>query len=162
VQFTASAGLHEKLERLRALMRPQVPDGDLGAIIEAAVTETLERLEAHRFAATRRPRKSLAQTDTLPASRHVPTAVRRAVRERDGNRCRYVDASGRRCEERHHLEYHHFHPFGLGGGHRPENIRLMCRAHNAYLAERDYGRESMARSRRSAGASRVCAAPRGS
>ena len=30
VQFTASAELHDKLERLRALMRPSVPDGDLG------------------------------------------------------------------------------------------------------------------------------------
>ncbi len=34
VQFTASAELHDKLERLRALMRSSVPDGDLEAIIE--------------------------------------------------------------------------------------------------------------------------------
>jgi hypothetical protein len=149
VQFTASARLHEKLERLRALMRTQVPDGDLGAIIEAAVTEKLERLEARRFAATSRPRKSLSQADTSPASRHVPAAVRRAVRERDGNQCHYVDASGRRCGERDRLEYHHVHPFGLGGDHRPEAIRLVCHAHNIYMAEHDYGREAMVRFRRS-------------
>ncbi len=149
VQFTASAGLHQKLERLRALMRSQVPDGDLGAIIEAAVTEKLGRLEARRFAATSRPRKSLSTTGTSPTSRHIPAAVRRAVRERDANRCGYVDASGRRCDERHRLEYHHLHPFGLGGGHRPENIRLMCHAHNAHMAEHDYGREATARFRRS-------------
>ena len=148
MQFTASARLHEKLERLRALMRSQVPDGDLGAIIEAAVTEKLERLEARRFAATSRPRKNLSKADTSPASRHIPAPVRRAVRERDGNRCGYVDAAGRRCDERDRLEYHHLHPFGLGGDHRPENIRLMCGAHNAYLAEHDYGREAMARFRR--------------
>jgi hypothetical protein len=149
VQFTASAGLHEKLERLRALMRSQVPDGDLGAIIEAAVTEKLERLEARRFAATSRPRKTLAQSDTSPASRHVPAAVRRAVRERDGDRCVYVDASGRRCSEQHRLEYHHRRPFGLGGDHRPQSIGFVCKPHNQYLAEHDYGREAMARFRRS-------------
>ena len=33
-------------------MRPSVPDEDLAAIIEAAVTEKLERLEARRFAKT--------------------------------------------------------------------------------------------------------------
>src|SRR5262245_66509125 len=33
VQFTASASLHSKLERLRALVRSQVPGGDIGAII---------------------------------------------------------------------------------------------------------------------------------
>ncbi len=148
VQFTASARLREKLERLRALMRSQVPDGDLGAIIEAAVTEKLERLEVRRFATTSHPRKSLAKADTSPASRHIPAPVRRAVRERDGNRCGYVDAAGRRCDERDRLEYHHLHPFGLGGDHRPENIRLMCVQHNTYLAEHDYGREAMARFRR--------------
>ena len=148
VQFTASAGLREKLERLRALMRPQVPDGDLGAIIEAAVTEKLERLEARRFAATARPRKDLSTTDTSPSSRRIPAAVRRAVHERDGGRCRYVDASGRRCGERLRLEYHHIRPFALGGDHRPDNIRLMCAQHNAYVAEQDYGRLAMARFRR--------------
>ena len=44
VQFTASAELREKLERLRAL----TPNDDLAAIIEQAVTERLERLEALR------------------------------------------------------------------------------------------------------------------
>jgi hypothetical protein len=130
-------------------MCSQVPDGDLGAIIEAAVTEKLERLEARRFAATARPRKDLSTTDTSPSSRRIPAAVRRAVRRRDGGRCRYLNPSGRRCEARHNLEYHHIHPFGQGGDHRPENLLLMCAQHNAYLAEHDYGRLAMARFRRS-------------
>jgi hypothetical protein len=88
VQFTASAELYDKLERLRALMRSEVPNGDLAAIIEQAVTEKLERLEARRYARTTTPRKDLSETDTSPASRHIPAAVRRAVGERDGNRCR--------------------------------------------------------------------------
>ena len=66
VQFTASAELHDKLERLRALMRSSVPDGDLAAIVEQAVTEKLQRLEARRFARTQAPRKTLWQSQTLP------------------------------------------------------------------------------------------------
>jgi len=62
VQFTASAELHDKLERLRALMRSEVPDGDLATIIEQAVTLKLERLEARRFARTKAPRKGLSET----------------------------------------------------------------------------------------------------
>ncbi len=127
VQFTASTELHDKLERLRGLMRSAVPDGDLAAIIEQAVTEKLKRLEARRFAKTSTPRKGLSETDISPSSRHIPAAVRRAVHERDGKRCRYVDEQGRRCFERDRLEYHHRHPYGLGGGHRPVNISLMCR-----------------------------------
>jgi hypothetical protein len=40
VEFTASAELRDKLERLRALMRSSVADGDLAVIIEEAVTMT--------------------------------------------------------------------------------------------------------------------------
>ena len=151
MQFTASAELHDKLERLSALMRSEIPDGDLAAVIERAVTEKLERLEARRFAQTPAPRKGLGDTDTSPTSRHIPAAVRRAVRERDGDRCGYVDEQGRRCSARDRLEFHHRHPFGMGGDHTSENIRLMCPTHNPYLAEFDYGRARQPRSRSSFG-----------
>jgi hypothetical protein len=149
VQFTASAALRDKLERLQALMRSSVPDGDLATLIEEAVTEKLERLEARRFARTKAPRKGLSESQTNPSSRHIPAAVRRAVNERDGGRCRFVDEQGRRCTARDGLEFHHRHPFGLGGDHSLEGIALLCRAHNHYLAEVDYGRLAMARHRRS-------------
>ncbi len=144
VQFTASTQLHDKLERLQALMRGRGPDTDLATIIEAAVTETLERLEAKRFALTKTPRKALRETNTAPVSRHIPAAVRRAVHARDGGGCGYVDEGGGRCPERVRLEFHHRHPFGRGGDHSPHNIGLLCRAHNLLLAQLDYGREAMA------------------
>ena len=145
VQFTASAELHAQIERLRALMCSQVPDGDLATIIGHAVGETLARLEARRFAKTSAPRKTLSDTNTAPASRHVPAAVRRAVRERDGSRCGYVDAQGRRCSERDRLEFHHRHPFGMGGDHDPDNVGLLCPAHNQLVARGDYGVRAMSR-----------------
>jgi hypothetical protein len=151
VRFDASAELRDKLERLQALMRSSVPDGDLAKIIDAAVTEKLERLEARRFAKTKMARKTLAATDTRPRSRYIPAAVRRAVYERDGGRCTYRDRYGRRCAKRHDLEFHHDGtPFGKNGDHSLENIRLMCKTHNALRAEEEFGKEVMARFRRSA------------
>jgi len=146
VQFTASAEMHDKLERLRALMRASVPDGDLGAIIEQAVSEKLERLEARRFARTKTPKQVLSRTDT--PSRHIPAAVRRAVHERDGGSCRFVNEQGRRCTARDRLEFHHRRPFGHGGDRGLANIQLLCKSHNQYVAEADYGSEAMARHRR--------------
>jgi hypothetical protein len=149
VQFTASDELRDKLERLQALMRTTVPDGDLATIIDLAVTEKLERLEAKRFGKTKNPRKRLEATDTTPSSRDIPAPVRRAVYERDGGRCTYLDRNGKRCTAREWLEYHHEGvPFGRGGDHDPRNVVLMCRTHNGLLAEIDYGTEKMARYRR--------------
>ncbi len=150
VQFTAGVELRDKLERLQALMRSSVPDGDLARIIDLAVTEKLERLEARRFAKTKAPRKSLAETDTRPKSRYIPAPIRRTVEKRDGGRCTYKDRHGRRCTKRHDVEFHHRRPFGRGGEHSPEVLRLMCKTHNALMAEQDYGKEVMARYRRGA------------
>ena len=144
VQFTASAELRDKLTRLQALMHASVPDGDLAAIIEQAVSEKLERLEAKRYGKTKKPRKTLAQTATRAASRSIPAAVRRSVHARDGERCTFLAGRGRRCTARRHLEFHHHDaPYGRGGDHGPGNIRLMCRAHNLLQAEVDYGKEWM-------------------
>jgi hypothetical protein len=150
LQFDLDAEFRDKLERLQALMRSSVPDGDLAKIIDLAVTEKLERLEARRFAKTKKPRKRLAHTDTRPKSRYIPAAVRRFVEKRDGGRCTYRDKHRRRCAKRHDLEFHHRKPFGLGGDHRPEGISLMCRTHNALLAEEDFGKKKMAHHRRRA------------
>lgn len=150
VRFDADAELRGKLERLQALMRSSVPDGDLVKLIDIAVTEKLERIEAKRFAKAKKPRKQLAETDTTPSTRHIPAAVRRAVHDRDGGQCAFRDKRGRRCSKRHDLEFHHKEPFGRGGDHSPGNLILMCRSHNAFLAEQDYGKEVMARFRDSA------------
>jgi hypothetical protein len=79
--------------------------------------------------------------------------VRRAVRRRDGEQCSFVLLDGSRCPERRGLEFHHRHPYGRGGTHEPDNICLMCRQHNAYAAEVDYGKERIAKYRRR---DRVC------
>ncbi|HEX9726537.1 MAG TPA: hypothetical protein VGC53_19825 [Vicinamibacteria bacterium] len=143
VQFTASSELRDKLERLQALLHT-----DLAVVIEVAVTEKLERLESKRFGETKTPRKTLEQTDTSPRSRYIPAAVKRFVRKRDGDQCRFVNEHGRRCTEGRGLEFHHHHPFGRGGDHNPDQMSLMCKSHNAYLAEREYGKEVMNKYRR--------------
>jgi hypothetical protein len=145
VQFTANAAFLEKLERLQALLRSRIPDGNLALVLEEAVTEALERREARRFGRTRRPRTDEAPKDD--GSRYLSAALRRAVDGRDDRRCCFIDERGRRCPERHRLEYHHRNPFGRGGASTLDNICLMCHAHNQYLADLDYGRETMDRQR---------------
>jgi hypothetical protein len=52
VQFTASAELRDKLERLKNLMRPSVLDGDLAAIIEALCSAPNQHLARVDFGPT--------------------------------------------------------------------------------------------------------------
>jgi HNH endonuclease len=73
--------------------------------------------------------------------------VARAVWQRDGGRCSYVDGRGQRCRERSLLEYHHVQAFALGGATTLDNLTLRCRAHNALAAEQEFGVAHVARAR---------------
>jgi hypothetical protein len=139
VQFTASAETCEKLRLAQALLRHQIPDGDLGTIVDRALTALAQDLAKQKFAATDRPRRGRG---TAPGSRHIPAEVKRAVWLRDGGRCAFMSHDGRRCTERGFLEFHHVAPYGAGGESTADNIQLRCRAHNGYEAELYFGRRT--------------------
>jgi hypothetical protein len=56
VQFTIGEQTHEKLRRLQALLRREIPDGDPGAIFDRAITLLLEKVEKRKLGAAARPR----------------------------------------------------------------------------------------------------------
>ena len=119
--------------------------GDLATIIDIAVTGKLAELERKRYAKTDKPRKSLQQTEVAGEARSIPAAVRRAVRQRDGQRCAFVGAGGRQCTEQSWLEFDHVVAWARGGDHSVDNVRLDCRAHNLHRADIEYGKHVMAR-----------------
>src|SRR5262245_63747363 len=124
--------MHEKLREVQALLRHQVPSGDVAEIFDRALTLLLTELHKARHAATPRPRS----TDRAPKTgRYVAAAVKREVWARDGGQCAFVGAAGR-CSERGFLEYHHVIPFADGGVTNASNLQLRCRAHNGFEAER--------------------------
>ncbi len=144
VQFTASAGLHAKLREAQALLRHQIPDGDLEQIFDRALEALLVNLRKQKLAATARPREQRSKAaeierNAVPNSRHIPAAVRRAVWARDRGQCAFVSSNGRRCGEEAFLEFHHIEPYANGGPSTVGNIQLRCRAHNGYEAGCHYG-----------------------
>jgi 5-methylcytosine-specific restriction endonuclease McrA len=134
VEFTATAELRDKLELCRNLMSHANPTRDLARVIERAVDLLLFDLERSRLKRTKRPR---AQSPTRHSKKrgHVTSATRRKVFDRDGLECSYVSLNGRRCGAHAFLELDHKHPRAFGGDSDPENLRVLCRAHNQLAAE---------------------------
>jgi hypothetical protein len=152
VQFTASAELHAKLREAQALLRHQIPDGDLEQVFDRALEALLAHLRKQKLAATERPRESrsqapVAEPNSSASSRHIPATVRRTVWERNGGRCAFVSTNGRRCNEVSFLEFHHVVPYTNGGPSTVDNIELRCRAHNRYEAACHFGRWGTAMAR---------------
>ena len=138
MRITIDDKTHDKLERARALLRHQIPDGDPAAIVDLALTALIEKTERTKLAATTRPRAVTADSPSRPSSRHIPADARRAVWARDEGRCAFVGSDGR-CRETSFLEFHHVVPFAKGGPSTVDNLQLRCRAHNAYQAAIDFG-----------------------
>jgi hypothetical protein len=69
---------------------------------------------------------------------------------RDGGQCTFVSDAGHRCPARTRLEYDHVEPVARGGTATVQGMRLRCRAHNQYTAEREFGAGFMARKREAA------------
>jgi 5-methylcytosine-specific restriction endonuclease McrA len=136
VKFTSSRAMREKLELASDLMRHANPNGDLAVVLERAVDLLIAELEKKKQGRANQPQKKpRSAKDT-----HVTHAARREVVERDGWRCSFVADDGRRCDARAFLEFDHETPRGRGGSSQPENLRLLCRAHNRWAAECAYGK----------------------
>jgi hypothetical protein len=154
LQVTISRSLKDELELVRDLMRHRNPNGDLERVLGDAMAALRSKLEKEKLAATAKPRSNAcgapSKKTQATASRRIPAETKRAIVEKEGLRCSFVGIDGRRCACRAFLEYDHVEPVGLDGGHGEDNVRILCRAHNQYAAERIYGRTTMRRWRSSA------------
>jgi 5-methylcytosine-specific restriction endonuclease McrA len=124
--------------------RKPVPDE--AEILELGLDLLVRSLEKKKFAATDKPRA--ARHSTSP--RHISNEVKREVSERDGGQCTFVSDEGTACPARMNLEYDHIVAIGKGGTSEASNVRLRCRAHNQYEAERVYGKPFMQNKREQA------------
>lgn len=133
--FTASEIFREEVERIRQLLRARFPDGRLEDVLPVPVEEYLDRHDPDRRLQTKRPAPH-TETD----ARRIPQWVRDAVWKRDEGRCAFIGPAGQRCPARELIEFDHAKPYALGGrSDDPDNVRLLCRAHNQLAARRIFG-----------------------
>jgi 5-methylcytosine-specific restriction endonuclease McrA len=158
LQCTLPTATYQKLRRIQELLGHDAPSTALAEVLDGAFDAYLARLERRNLAATERPRAARGSTNP----RHVPAAVRRAVRARDGGQCTFVSVTGHRCEARTHLELDHVEPVARGGPATVANLRLRCRAHNQLAADEVFGGAFMdGRRHRSSEPARPAARPIG-
>ena len=147
IQFTASRAVRDKLRQAQDLLRHRVPDGNISAILDKALDLLIQEVQKERFAVGRKAGRGSRQEAGNVSSRHIPDAIKRTVYGRDGGRCTFTDERGQRCAETGALEFDHVDGFARTHRHAVDQIRLLCRAHNQYAAEKLYGRALIERAR---------------
>jgi hypothetical protein len=123
IQFVADKEMEELIFEAKNILRHKFPKGMLKDIFK----ESLKNL-------IKTPKMRKAQTKSH--TRYIPRRIKREVMLRDNAMCTFVGDTGTKCEAKAFLEYDHIRPYGMGGSsHDADNIRLLCSAHNQYLAE---------------------------
>ena len=137
LQLSIPQSMRDKLKYAQELASHQIPSGDLVEILERSLDAYIAKLEKTKFSVTDKPRAPRASSSLRP--RAIPSAVKRAVWERDGGQCTFVSEDGKRCESRRFIEYDHVDPVARGGRGTVDGLQLRCRAHNQYSAECTFG-----------------------
>jgi len=132
LRVTVGREFADDLARVKAALSHQVPDGNLEKVLHACLKQMLDTVE-------RRRKGSGDGRGGSTTGRYCPVEDRRQVWERDGERCAYVSKDGRRCNSTHQLELHHVDPFAKGGPTTERNLKVYCRRHNQFQAEKDFG-----------------------
>jgi hypothetical protein len=95
LQTSIATYAYENLRYAQALLGHQLATSDLAEVIERASELIVGEAEKQKFCATSRPRPGRHGSSADP--RYIPTAVKRAVWERDGGQCGFVSEAGQRC-----------------------------------------------------------------
>ncbi len=132
----------ELLRKAQDLLSHVIPSRAAPDVLKRVLSDWVRASERRKYGLTEQPRDVPARE---PKGRHVPASIQRAVMRRDGHRCTFVAADGRRCESRTRLEFDHVRPLARGGQTSVDNLRMRCRAHNFHEAERVYGKGFMTR-----------------
>jgi hypothetical protein len=131
LEVTFSEEGHKDLLRVKELLSHALPGGELREVLEKALRFYLEKKEP----------KSTSAAEAAPLQKTTPAQVRRQIFQRD-KICQFKAKSGRVCGSRHQLEVDHIQMRFYGGNNEPENLRLLRRKHNQWVAEQTMAGEA--------------------
>jgi 5-methylcytosine-specific restriction endonuclease McrA len=139
LRFTVNKETMEKVKQMQELSSRQTGAPlSLEEILMQGVElyldkqDPVRRQERREVRAERKVVANEAATSPKVITRNIPAAVRDEIFNRDGSSCCFISPSGVRCSSRMGLEIDHVQPFGIGGGHDKDNLRVLCKAHNRH------------------------------
>jgi hypothetical protein len=136
VSFPATLETRELIERAKEVLRHRFPKAELDKIFNLALKTLLARVDRDQ----RKPRRAVPAPATAKRTRYIPEAAKRESWGRAGGRCVFIAEDGRRYASRAWLEFDHKVPYALGGSSvESANIRVYCRAHNAWASKQVFG-----------------------
>jgi hypothetical protein len=131
-EFVGGEDLRSLISRAKELLWHKSPAGRLEFVFTEVLKDYISRHDRDLLI------EKGGGAGKISSGRYVPYWVQRFVWKRDQGRCVFTREE-RVCGERSGLEFDHIKPVAMGGRSEPDNIRLLCRAHNQLRAREVFG-----------------------
>ncbi|MEI8346891.1 MAG: HNH endonuclease signature motif containing protein [Pseudomonadota bacterium] len=145
VKIEISPETQEKLQKIKELQGFSSDD----QIINQLLDQKLKELEKQKNKMEEKAKQEKTKKEKVSLeshTRYIPAAVKRAVLVAANHQCQHVSQiTGKRCQEKSHLQVDHLVPYSFSGSSNKENLRILCRAHNARYAIITMGQQKMDR-----------------
>jgi len=135
IEFNADEELMKKLDELKNMLAHKMPNASVAELVRYLVDESLKKSSAEPKVVLS-PAKVRKNVNT----RYIPETIKQHVWQRDHGQCSYIHyETQKRCDSQYALEYDHILPHALGGETTIDNLRMLCRSHNQFLAMQTFG-----------------------
>ncbi len=140
IEITLTREQFETLKQAQALLSHQCPDASWAEVL----TQLAKKFNQSRLGKstsnteTKVPQNNTATKKNRPEPYRPTISIKtkRYLLTKAHHACEYRDAkTGRRCFGKHQLEVDHVKALALGGLHKIENLRILCRVHNQFAAK---------------------------
>ena len=124
------------LERIQALEAQRGRDASLSASVIAAAKTYLRRRDPVPKARRAHERRTFK---VAPRRAPIKAEAKHEAVARDGGRCAFVGAGGKRCDSDRWLHLHHVVPVARGKTNDPTNLVCLCSEHHALVHQTSFG-----------------------
>ena len=131
IHFSVTKAGRDLVDEARTALSNRFPKG---ASLEELFTEGLKSILKDKAKKTISLGSRKSRSENID-KRTATAKVRSQVLKRDNYCCSYVYQDGTRCCSDWQIEVDHIRPYALGGKTTPDNLRVLCRAHNQYLGK---------------------------
>lgn len=134
LEMTFTKEQFAKLQQAKELLSHTVPTGDLVDLIEylseKVIQQKLAPSKQQALVVSTTTTQPTAQPTATVAVKTLSTAVRKQLFKKQ-DCCQYTDPKTKnKCGSRWQLQIDHLRPQWADGDHKPENLQVLCAAHN--------------------------------
>lgn len=152
LEITFTQDQFESLKKAQSLLSHICLSGDLSEVIatlalkfnqsklgkaeSASESESASKAESPSTLSQKLLTQSFASTALKSKRKYISIKMRRSVQNEFNHSCGYISLSGYRCDSKFQLQIDHRKPLALGGTNDMQNLRILCRTHNIWEAQR--------------------------